>query len=182
MELDSILPKNKEIKTSKNRVFIKNIAWKPFIEIMSDNLLYIYLDGSLINDIIKITNKLQKSDYEFYFIPSKMSDPGLRLTDEEYFSDVIKGYLKYYSLINFYTGFNKIDFDFISNMVKFCEKENCNYLIKDIYDEVNRDVQKTFYDYYTNRYKFEVESEDIREEFKTLYRQIQLNRIIDVDT
>jgi hypothetical protein len=182
MDLDKILPKNKEIKISKNRVFIKNIAWLPFIEIISDNFLHIYLDLRLVNDVIKVTKNLQKTDYEFYFIPSKMSDPGLRLSDDEYLSEIIKNYLRSYSRINFYNGFSKIGFDIIENMVKFCESQNCYHLIKDIYDEVNRDVQKNFYDYYTNSYKFEVESEDIREEYKTLYRQIQLNRIINVDT
>jgi len=182
MDLDKILPKNKEIKISKNRVFIKNIAWLPFIEIISDNFLHIYLDLRLVNDVIKVTKNLQKTDYEFYFIPSKMSDPGLRLSDDEYLSEIIKNYLRSYSCINFYNGFSKIGFDIIENMVEFCESQNCYHLIKDIYDEVNRDVQKNFYDYYTNSYKFEVESEDIREEYKTLYRQIQLNRIINVDT
>jgi hypothetical protein len=182
MDLDKILPKNKEIKISKNRVFIKNIAWIPFIEIISDNYVYIYLDLRLVNDVIKVTKNLQKTDYEFYFIPFKISDPGLILSDDEYNSEIIKNYFRSYSQINFYNGFNKIGFDIIENMVKFCEIRKCYHLIKDIYDEVNRDVQKNFYDYYTNSYKFEVESEDIREEFKTLYRHIQLNRIIDVDT
>jgi len=182
MDLDKILPKNKEIKISKDRVFIKNIAWLPLIEIISDNFLYIYLDLRLVNDVIKVVKNLQKTDYEFYFIPTIMSDPGLRLSDDEYLSDIVRNYLRSYSRINFYNGFNKIGFDIIENMVKFCESQNCYHLVKDIYNDVNIDVQNQFFDFYSGKYKFEIENEDIREEFKTLYRQIQLNRIINADT
>jgi hypothetical protein len=177
MDLDNFLPKNKEVKINGNRVFLKKLVWLPFLDYI-DELIFIYLDLNLCKEIIRTVDKLKSENISFYFKSVKMSDPGLCLSTDDYNSDIIRTYFKAYSSSNFYDGFKKIDFDFIQNMVDFCEREKCYHLIKDIYQEININVQKKYYDYYAGKSYFLNKREDIREDFDTLYREIQLNKII----
>jgi len=175
MDLDSIIPNNGEWKVSKNRVFKKNIAWIPIFDIVEDNLIYIFLDLRMSKDILKVVKNLQKTDIEFYFISPLFADPGFKGD----FNEInITNYLKDYSKSQFYDGFEKIEFDFIGNLIGYCKKENCIELVKDIYLEVNKEVQNKFWDYYTNKQHFKTKREDIREMFNSLYRDIQLQQIL----
>jgi hypothetical protein len=74
--------------------------------------------------------------------------------------------------------FDKIEFDFIGNLIEYCKKENCIELVKDIYLEVNKEVQNKFWDHYANKQYFKTKREDIRETFNQLYRDIQLQQIL----
>jgi hypothetical protein len=175
MDLDSIIPNNSEWKVSKNRVFKKNIAWIPILDIIDYNLIYIFLDIRMSKDILKVVKNLQKTDIEFYFISPLFADPGFNGD----FNEVnIKNYLKDYSKSQFYDGFEKIEFDFIENLIEYCKKENCIELVKDIYLEVNKEVQNKFWDHYANKQYFKTKREDIRETFNQLYRDIQLQQIL----
>ena len=175
MDLDSIIPNNSEWKVSKNRVFKKNIAWIPILDIVDDNLIYIFLDIRMSKDILKVVKNLQKTDIEFYFISPLFADPGFNGD----FNEInIKNYLKDYSKSQFYDGFEKIEFDFIGNLIEYCKKENCIELVKDIYLEVNKEVQNKFWDHYANKQYFKTKREDIRETFNQLYRDIQLQQIL----
>ena len=175
MDLDSIIPNNSDWKVSKNRVFNKNIAWIPIFDIVDDNLIYIFLDLRMSKDILKVVKNLQKTDIEFYFISPLFADPGFNGD----FNEInIKNYLKDYSKSQFYDGFEKIEFDFIGNLIEYCKKENCIELVKDIYLEVNKEVQNKFWDHYANKQYFKTKREDIRETFNQLYRDIQLQQIL----
>jgi hypothetical protein len=175
MDLDSIIPNNSDWKISKNRVFKKNIAWIPLLDIIEDNLIYIFLDIRMSKEILKVVKNLQKTDIEFYFISPLFADPGFNGD----FNEVnIKNYLKDYSKSQFYDGFDKIEFDFIGNLIEYCKKENCIELVKDIYLEVNKEVQNKFWDHYANKQYFKTKREDIRETFNQLYRDIQLQQIL----
>ena len=62
-------------------------------------------------------------------------------------------------------------------MVKWTEKENCFDLVRDIYNDVLKVVNHQSWDYYTNKRHFDY-CQDIREEFQSLYRDIQISKII----
>jgi hypothetical protein len=175
MDLDSIIPNNSDWKVSKNRVFKKNIAWIPVFDIIEDNLIYIFLDIRMSKEILKVVKNLQKTDIEFYFISPLFADPGFK---GDFNLVNIKNYLKDYSKSQFYDGFDKIEFDFIGNLIEYCKKENCIELVKDIYLEVNKEVQNKFWDHYANKQYFKTKREDIRETFNQLYRDIQLQQIL----
>ena len=175
MDLDSIIPNKSDWKVSKNRVFKKNIAWIPVFDIIEDNLIYIFLDIRMSKEILKVVNNLQKTDIEFYFISPLFADPGF---NGDFNVVNIKNYLKDYSKSQFYDGFDKIEFDFIGNLIEYCKKENCIELVKDIYLEVNKEVQNKFWDHYANKQYFTTKREDIRETFNQLYRDIQLQQIL----
>ena len=65
----------------------------------------------------------------------------------------------------------------MGNLVNWCKKEDCIPLIKENYNEINKRVQKTYYDWYVNK-EVSSYSDDIREEFRTLYRDIQISMIL----
>jgi len=175
MDLNNIIPNNGEWRVSKNRGFKKNIAWIPVFDIIDDNLIHIFLDVRISKDILKLVKNLQKTDIEFYFISPLFSDPGFK---GDFNEENINNYLRGYSKSQFYDGFEKIEFDFIGNLIEYCKKENCIELVKDIYLIINKDVQMKVYNYYTNEKLFKHKREDIRETFNQLYRDIQLQQIL----
>lgn len=176
MDLNSIIPKSEEWKVSKNRAFRYNVAWLPVFDIISETEINIFLDLRNSRDILKVVKNLQKTDYQFYFISPLFADPGQDTRD---YNEVnIKNYLKNYSKTQFYDGFQKIEFDFIGNLIDYCKKENCIELVKDIYNSVNKDVQNKSWDYYTNKQYYDIKRDDIRETFNSLYRDIQLQQIL----
>lgn len=175
MDLSKIIPNNDQWKISKNRVFKKNIAWIPIFDIIDENLIHFFLDIRMSKDILKLVKILKKTDIEFYFISPLFSDPGFY---GEFNNININNYLRSYSKSQFYDGFEKIEFDFIGNLIEYCKKENCIELVKDIYLIINKDVQMKVYNYYTNEKLFKHKREDIRETFNQLYRDIQLQQIL----
>ena len=50
-------------------------------------------------------------------------------------------------------------------------------LIKECYDSVNKKIQRPWHDYYQRKDVYEYD-QNIREEFKSLFRQIQINQIL----
>jgi len=174
MELSKIIPTNNEWKVSKDRVFKKNIAWIPVFDIVDDNLIHIFLDLRMSKDILRLVKNLKKTDINFYFISPLFADPGFK---GEFNETNITNYIRNYSKHQFYDGFEKIEFDFIGNLVDYCKNENCIELVKDIYFKINIEVQRKSWDHYSN-IQYYVIREDIRETFNQLYRDIQLQQIL----
>lgn len=179
MELNSLIPKKykhlDKWKINSNNLLFKNYQYIPLCFISDDNIVYVYLDLRLKKQVIEITKHLINSKVDFYFTIPDMSNPSGVYDYEE---KVIRHYLEMYSNLYFYSNFNKINFDLVRNMVKWCVKNNCYDLIKENFDKISKRIQKKYYDYWTNKEVYEY-SEDIRNEFKTLYRQIQINQLID---
>ena len=44
MDLNNIIPKSGEWKSSKDRVFKFNIAWIPIFDVVGENQIHIFLD------------------------------------------------------------------------------------------------------------------------------------------
>lgn len=144
------------------------------VAFIENDIVYIFLDNRIPRQILKLTKwVLDNFDIEFYFTTPELSNPQYQM---DYY-DVIKHYLFSYSQEHFFKEFEKIGFDLIKNMVDWCVKENCTDIIKECYDEINTVVQRSHYDYYTNDTIFDYK-EEIREEFRTLYRDIQINQIL----
>lgn len=179
MDLNSIIPKKYKhldnwVVKSRNLMFRKyeNI---PVCFISNDDVIYIYLDLKIKKQIIEITKELMKSGYKFYFTIPEASNPAGVI---DYEDKVIRNYLLLYANEYFYTNFNNIHFDLIKNMVDWAVENDCYDLIKENFDSVLKQVQKKEHDYYSNTSSYNY-SEEIRNEFLTLYRQIQINQIID---
>lgn len=178
MELDRLIPKKykhlDKWKINSGELLFKNYQYIPICFISDEDIVYVYLDLRLKKQVIEITKHLVDIKVDFYFTIPDMSNPS---GVYDYEDKVIKHYLEMYSNLYFYTNFNKINFDLIKNMVRWAVRNDCYHLIKENFDIILKKIQRKHYDYWSNReiYKY---SEEIRNNFQTLYRQIQIDRII----
>lgn len=173
MELSNLIPsKSDDWNIKKGILFYKKLQNIPMAKI-DDEVVYVFLECSIPRIVIDLVRHLMKIGVEFYFLPPSWSHPATVIDN----SVVIKHYFNSYSKDKFFIGFNRIGFDMMDNLVNWCKKENCIPLIKENYNEVNKKVQKTYYDWYVNK-EVSSYSDDIREEFRTLYRDIQISMIL----
>jgi hypothetical protein len=173
MELSNLIPnKSDDWNIKKGTLFYRKLQNIPMAKI-DNEIVYVFLEGSIPRIVIDLVKHLMKLGVEFYFLPPSWSHPATVIEN----SDVIKHYFTSYSKDMFFVGFNKIGFDMMSNLVNWCKKEDCIPLIKENYNEVNKKVQKTYYDWYVKK-EISSYSDDIREEFRTLYRDIQISMIL----
>ena len=158
----------------KDFLMVKKYQNIPVCFIGEDNIIYVFLDNSIKKEILKITQHLVNLGVEFYFTTPELSNPkGV----QDYNNKVIQHYLFSYSQMDFYKGFNKIEFDLIKNMVNWTDKVGCSNSIKENYEIILMKVNKTWYNGFHNKKSY-LYTQEIRDEFRTLYRDIQINKII----
>lgn len=175
MNLSELIPNN-----SSNWSFDKNfIYWKKYQRIpllsIKEGEVFIFLDNRLPKPVLKLVEFLVFKNIQFYFIPPKFSHPSEYISEESY-SEIIRHYLMSYSTKDFFFGFKKIEFDLIENLTNWMNSVGCFDIFKDIFSDIKKDVLRKDYDWYSKKecYYF---GEEIRHEFETLYRQIQINQI-----
>jgi hypothetical protein len=173
MELSNLIPNNSKSWNIKNgTLFYKKLHNIPMAQIEGD-IVYVFLECSLPRITLQLIKHVMGLGVEFYMLPPSFSHPAC-IIDNSY---AIRHYFTAYSNQEFFDGFNKIGFDLTSNMVGWCKKEDCIPLIKENYDVINKEVQKTYYDYWANK-EISDYSVEVREEFRTLYRDIQISMIL----
>jgi aspartate carbamoyltransferase catalytic subunit len=173
MELDNLIPSNSESWNIKNgTLFYRKLHNIPMAQI-ENNIVYIFMECSLPRVVISLIKHVMTLDIEFYLLPPSWSHPA-NIVDNSY---AIRHYFSSYAMEEFFIGLKKIDFDIVQNLTRWCQKEKCIELIKPNYDIINTKVQKMYYDYYSNKEigDFPIE---VREEFRTLYRDIQISMIL----
>lgn len=176
MELSTIIPTN----TDPNWI-IKGefLMYKKYTNVpiayIEDDVVFIFLDLKVTKALSKLITHLTNNKIKFFFDSPEFSNPSANLRD--YNTKVVSHYLFSYSKENVFYLFKKIDFDLIKNMVDFCDRNDCHDILKECYEKVKKTVARSNYDYYTGKHVFEY-SQEIREEFENLYRDIQISRII----
>ena len=172
-KIESLL-KDDKYKLSNSILYVKNLVWIPLAKIDDVNTIYIFFSRKFKKENIKLIKIF--SDNNLYLVSPKLSDPkSNRLSKKQMNILNIRNYLRNY--LKFYDDFKKIKFDLISNLTKYCHKENCFDLIKDIHSEMNIDVQRKYYNWVQKNYYYNY-SEEIRNDFSSLYRDIVINQIL----
>lgn len=173
MELNDLIPDESNKWSVGKFLMYKKYTNIPICYIDSD-IVYIFLDGKIHNAIFKLVKYLVKLNVEFYFTSPRLSNPkGVNDIDNL----IINHYLFSHSQENFFHGFKKIGFDLINNMVKWSDISNSYHLIKPNFTLIEKTVESSYFDYFSNVEVYNY-SEEIREEFRTLYRDIQLSKIL----
>jgi len=175
MNLSELLPNN-----SPNWSFDTNyIYWKKYQRIpllsIRDDKVVVFLDNRLPKPVLNLVEMLLSKGIEFYFLPPKFSHPPILICEESY-GEVIRHYLLSYTTKDFFFGFRKIEFDLIENLTNWMNSRGCFSIFKDILSDIKKDVLRKQYDWYSKK-EYHSFSEEIRHEFETLYRQIQINQI-----
>jgi len=173
--LIKILPNNGKWKIENKTVYVKYMAWIPIINLKGD-YMEVYFDTRLHRHLLTIIPNLEG---EFYLISPIFQDPkNKHLDDKEKHKVNILNLISNYSNPFFFDGFKKINFDLIEHLVKYCKKFDSMLLIKESYEQVNNEVNGKYYDYYANLSYFHY-SDEIREEFSGLFRQIKLAELLN---
>lgn len=174
MELIDFIPDGSDAWKVGNR----QLTYKKYVNIpicyIEDGIVYVFLDKRIVRPVLKITKRLVELNSEFYFTTPELSSPkGV----EDHKNAIIHHYFRSYIQKEFFDGFEKMEFDLIKNMTSWAAKENCFDLIKENYDAVKKTVNEKRYDYYSNIQKYEY-SQEIRDDFDRVYREIQINQIL----
>jgi hypothetical protein len=173
MDLNKIIPVGENWSLSKGVVYFKKLQRIPICMVI-DDIPHIILENKIPKQVVELTKNLMKSGEEFYFTTPLAANPA---GVENFDNEVVRSYFVAYSNTKFYLGFKKIGFDLIKNLIDWSEKNDTWYLVKPIYEEVNKSIQKKHYDYWQQKEYYDYDF-DIREEFRTLWREIQINKII----
>lgn len=173
MDLNKIIPQSDNWYFSKGIIYFKKIQKIP-ICILVDDIPHIILENKIPKRVLELTKNLMKSGEEFYFTTPLSTNPSGVF---DFKNEVIRSYFYSYSNTKFFVGFKKINFDLIKNLIDWSEKNDAWYLVKPIYDDINKKIQRQNHDYYSHKDYYDYDYE-IREEFRTLWREIQINKII----
>ena len=177
MELYELIPNNStNWSVSSDFLFWKKYQRIPVCFIDVDKTVHIFLDNRIPKPVIKLTKFLIEKNIKFYFTTPELSHPS-GIYEDEYVDILIKHYLLSYANKDFFNGFNNINFDLMKNMTDLLNKIGCIDKIKPIFDLVQKEVLRKGHDWYA-RVDYYDYNKAIREEFQTLYRQIQINQII----
>ena len=173
MDLNKIIPSGENWSYSNRIIYFKKIHKIP-VCIFIDEIPHIILENKLPKRVIEITKNLMKSGEEFYFTTPLATNPSGVV---DFKNEVIRSYFVSHSNTKFFNGFKKINFDLIKNLIDWSEKNDAWYLVKTKYEEINKKIQKSYFDYHQQKDCYDYDHE-IREEFRTLWREIQINKII----
>ncbi len=180
MELNRFLSKNynsEEWSIHKHSIFKKKIIWIPVVTEI-DNKFYIYLDLRIKREVLLVIKNAMVNSIKFYLISPLISNPKIKIEGDYIHRLNIENYLNCYSNNIIWDGVKKINFDFIGNLTDYCKEFNCLDKIKEIYSLVNINVQSNYKNWYNNELIYNINRSDIRDEFNSLYRDIQLSQIL----
>lgn len=171
--IDNLVQKNSDKYKYKNSIlYVKKLAWIPLLK-NNNEYIEIYFDVRLYKEILKIIPKITS---EFYLI-SPILSTNSKIDDITKHKVNINNYLSNYAFHQFYYGFKKIEFDILSNLISYCRKFNSVHLIKDIYNDIIKEMDRKLYDYHRNTH-YSLHDENIILDFKKIYREIILLDIL----
>jgi hypothetical protein len=175
MELNKLIPNNNPNWVIKKKVLTYlRLNHIPLLKKEGD-FYYIFLDLRLKKEVIRLVNHLTRLEVKFYFVVPAYSSPKGVLDFE---NENIKHYLRCYVDEEFRHLLEKYNYDLIGNLVEWCIEFNVYHLIKENYEDFKERVNAKIADFWSNTFimKYPVE---IRDDYNTLYRQIQINNLLN---
>lgn len=173
MVLNKYLPPLESWSLSKSVIYYKKLQRIP-VCLLIGGVPHIILENKIPKQVIELTRRFMTSGESFYFTTPLSANPA---GVENFQQEVIMSYLIAYSNPKFLHGFRRLGFDLVKNLIDWSEKNGAWPLVKGQYEEMNRLVQKNYYDYF-QKIEYYDYSAEIREEFRCLWREIQISKII----
>jgi hypothetical protein len=178
MKIEDLIPGNGasyEVRENGMLYYQYHGIWLPVAYFTLDDYAYIFLDVKIARQIVKVINKAIEKDIKFYMAYPDDADPGGVSGWKE---KIIKHYLTSYINGVWRKALTKTNFDLIKNMCDWIAENNCLELAKDVYDSMTKSVNYHYTDYYNGRKDIYTYPEDVREEWPTIWREIQINSIL----
>lgn len=176
MDLNKLIPTkqrhNRDWSVTKQFVLFRKLHNIPVCYI-EDDIVWIFLDLRIRRQIVDLIKHVIGLKVKFYFTHPEYSNPGQDIENDK----IPLHYFRCYADAKLYKDLNKIDFDFISNVVQFTKEFSDFETLKKSFYQVQKEVNKNWYDYYSQKHIWDY-PDYIREEFRTLWREIQINNIL----
>ena len=177
MDLNDLIPFDRDSTNwsiSGDMLHYKKYVKIPVCYIDIDDIVHVFLDNRIKKVVVKLVSKLIKIGREFYFAYPDSSNPAGIF---RYQNKVVHHYLQTYINSDFRDEFLKMGFDYIGNLVKWVQKENCFDILKEVYDTLKVQVNGQNYDWVSGKKVYNY-SEEIRDDYNTMWREIQINIIL----
>lgn len=176
MDLNKLIPNNqkhnRDWSVTKKYVLFKKLHNIP-VCYFEDDIVWIFLDLRITRQVIDVIKHLENLDIKFFFTHPEFSNPGQVFE----INRIPTHYFRCFADAKFHKSVTKIKFDFIKNLVDFTKLYSNFETLKISFDKVQKEVNRHWYDYYSQKEIYDY-SEEIREEFRTLWREIQINNIL----
>lgn len=171
MELSDLVPlkeRKKEGWVIKNGYLMyRKLNLIPLAFISEDDTVWVILDHRIKNKVTSLISHLIKNNIQFLFTIEEITNPS---GAEEVKENTINHYLNTYIDPYFSEKFKEMEFDIFDVLIKWSEKENCSYLLKQEFDYFIKKLNKK--SLYDDKYKYLVE------DIKSIWRQIQISQIL----
>ena len=171
---DLILDNSADWSISGDMLHYKKYVKIPVCYIDMEEVVYIFLDNRIKRVVVKLVRKLLKMGKPFHFAyPDSYNPAGIF----RYQNKVVYHYLQTYINSDFRSEFLKMDFDYIGNLVKWVQKEECFEVLKEVYDNLKLEVNKQSYQWISGKKEYDY-TEEIRDDYNSMWREIQINILL----
>jgi hypothetical protein len=182
MELSDLMPNKIGYSIRGSIIHYKKLVNIPICYIDTYDNAYVFLDMRIKKEVIRFVQNLIRKGVKFYFAYPDTANPSGVLNYKEkviyHYMIIFLGVLEHEKNDrSLYKGLENIGVDYFKNLVEWCLMEDCLPLLKKIYDELKPKVDKSYYDPYTKG-KIHNYPEEVRDEYHSLWREIQLNLIL----
>lgn len=178
MTVENLIPGNGadyEVRENGMLYFRYLGIWLPLAYFNLDGQAYIFLDMKISRQVVKVIKQAQKVGVRFFMAYPDDADPsGVTGWKEK----TIKHYLTTHINPVWRKAVAKIDFDLIKNMCDWLVENDCLDLAKEVYDGMTKGVFYHYIDYFSGSREVWTYPEDVRAEWPTLWREIQINTIL----
>lgn len=178
MTVENLIPGNGadyEVRDNGMLYFRYLGIWLPVAYFNLDGQAYIFLDMKISRQVVKVIKQAQKIGVRFFMAYPDDADPsGVTGWKEK----TIKHYLTTHINPVWRKAVAKIDFDLIKNMCDWLVENDCLDTAKEVYDGMTKSVFYHYTDYFSGSREVWTYPEDVRAEWPTLWREIQINTIL----
>lgn len=176
MNIDDLMPNKSGFSVSNDMLYYDLHGMRvPVAYVTLDDYAYIFLDAKIVRQVEKVVKLAMDRGYRFYMAYPDDADPaGVSNWKEK----VVKHYLLSHIKEHWRKSFIRIGFDLIKNMCDWAAENDCQEVLKEVYDGMEKEVNYSYTDWYAKKREVYTYSEEIREEWKGLWREIQINTIL----
>lgn len=161
----------------KDILYYKELKLTPFLEIGEDQTIFLYVNLYNENKFTKLLRILINSPFEFYLVTNQLNDPKVRR--DQWLNLSLEAYFQSLLDYRFYSTYKNLNWDVVANIIQFTNKYGSVESIWESYNLLLTQVDKKQYDHVTGEYNYKIWDEEVRDNFKSLQRDIQLQLLFN---
>jgi hypothetical protein len=180
MELNDLIPKKRNIagncEVKGDMLYYRQNHVSPLVPlayVSQDEVAYVFADLRIKKACIAVIQDIISKGMRLYLAyPDSSSPKGV----SSFKYKVIRHYLLVYADIKWRKDFDKIGFDLPKNLVEWVSECSDMSLLKEVYDEISKEVEAHHYDWYAKRDVY-IYDDETRGIWPGLWREIQISQL-----